>query len=240
MSLQYANYEPVTLSPQSARHNRHPQPAQVAVSTMSQGWGRSATVADEFADLLRAAQNGDDLAFDSIVRQYKRVAEAAARRILATDEAVADAVQEAIYKIYRALPRFQDGNFCSWITRIVTNTCYDHLRRQKRRQAYSLDALTDYDKGKLLHGVRAVEEVDEPEKVALQREKMQVLLDAINDLPRSQRTVVLLVDIHGLDYEEAAYHLDVPMGTVKSRLSRARATLRESLTAIGMVPGAAN
>lgn len=243
MSLQYANLEPVTVSAQPhLRRRSQGTAAAVAAPALSHSWGHTTygTTTDDFAELLRAAQNGDEYAFASLVRQYRRVVEAAAQRILATDEYVADAVQEAIYKIYRALPRFKDGNFCSWITRIVTNTCYDHLRRQKRRQAYSLDALTDYDKGKLMHGMRAIDEGVEPEKVALQREKQQTVLDAIDRLPRSQRSVVLLVDIHGLDYDEAAQYLDIPMGTVKSRLSRARSTLREELTAVGLVPNASN
>lgn len=242
MNFQVANLEPVVVSATPHLTGRGQR------SRTSHGTSFSARTepltythanqlhAEEFPSLLRAAQGGDERAFATLIRQYRRVVEGAAQRILSTDEYVADAVQEATYKIYRALPRFEDGNFCSWITRIVTNTCYDHLRRQKRRQAYSLDALTDFDKGKLLHGARPVDEVVEPERVALQRERMQMMLDAIDRLPRRQRSVVLLVDIHGMDYDEAAQYLDVPMGTIKSRLSRARATLRDELTALGMVP----
>ncbi len=240
MSLQSISYESTAFAAGQTVQAHRVQSTPVAVSAVSQSSERRAnqSIATEFAELLQAAQGGDDNAFASIIRQYRRVVEAAARRILSTDEYVADAVQEAIFKIYRALPRFEDGNFCSWITRIVTNTCYDHLRRQKRRQAYSLDALTDYDKGRLLHDIRTVDEVEGPEKVVLQRERMQILLDAVETLPRSQRSVVLLVDVHGLDYEEAAHYLDIPIGTIKSRLSRARAVLRQQLTQIGMVPGA--
>ncbi len=193
--------------------------------------------ATEFPDLLWAAQNGDDLAFASLIRHYRRFAEVAAQRILRTEEAAADAVQEAMFKVYRALPKFKDGNFRSWLLRIVKNTCYDHLRQQTRRQTLSLDELTEYDEAESCIGVRTADDRENPESVVVHQEAMQVLLDAIGELPACHRSVIMLVDIHGLDYIEAANYLDVPMGTVKSRLSRARATLRDRLTAVGLVPG---
>jgi RNA polymerase sigma-70 factor (ECF subfamily) len=191
----------------------------------------------EFADLLHEAQMGDEVAFASLMRHYRHFAEVAAQRILRTEEAAADAVQEAMYKVYRALPKFQDGNFRSWLLRIVKNTCYDHLRQQTRRQTLSLEELTEFDEAESCMGIRTTDERENPESMIVQQEAMQSLLAAIDDLPTCHREVVLLVDIHGLDYTEAADYLDVPMGTVKSRLSRARATLRDRLTELGLVPG---
>jgi len=202
----------------------------------SAGRGTTALVA-EFPELLRAAQNGDDLAFASLIRHYRLFAQVAAQRILRTEEAAADAVQEAMFKVYRALPRFKDGNFRSWLLRIVKNTCYDHLRQQTRRQALSLDELTEHDEAETCMGIRATNDRENPESVVMHQETMQLLLSAIDELPECHRSVIMLVDIHGLDYIEAATYLDVPMGTVKSRLSRARATLRDQLTSMGLVPG---
>ncbi len=200
--------------------------------------GATATaLVTEFPDLLRAAQNGDDLAFASLIRHYRRFAEVAAQRILRTEEAAADAVQEAMFKVYRALPKFQDGNFRSWLLRIVKNTCYDHLRQQTRRQTLSLDELTEYDEAETSIGIRTTDDRENPESVVVHQEAMQQLMSAIDELPPCHRSVIMLVDIHGLDYIEAANYLDVPMGTVKSRLSRARATLRDQLTGMGLVPG---
>lgn len=207
------------------------------VATRNHRYGHGTAVVAEFSELLRDAQNGDEQAFATLVRQYRRFAEVAAQRILRTEEAAADAVQEAMYKVYRALPKFKDGNFRSWLLRIVKNTCYDHLRQQSRRQALSLDELTEFDDAESSIGMRTADEQENPEAVVVQREVMQLLLSAIDELPPCHRMVVMLVDIHGLDYIEAANYLDVPMGTIKSRLSRARSSLRDQLTAIGMVPG---
>jgi len=233
--------EPGTYATSVGRYHRAQtasQPPQ-SVATRAHRYVQGVAAVAEFSDLLRDAQNGDELAFASLVRQYRRFAEIAAQRILRTEEAAADAVQEAMYKVYRALPRFKDGNFRSWLLRIVKNTCYDHLRRQNRRQALSLDELTEFDDAESSIGLRTTDEQENPEAMIVQREVMQVLLSAIDDLPHCHRTVVMLVDIHGLDYIEAANYLDVPMGTIKSRLSRARASLRDRLTEVGMVPGKA-
>lgn len=195
------------------------------------------TMMAELPEMLQAAQSGDEQAFGLLITHYQQMAKRVAQQILRTEEAAADAVQEAMIKVYRALPRFQEGNFRSWLLRIVTNTCYDHLRRQKRRRALSLDELTEGSDTEASLGERSQDTVEDPEAVALQRERMQLLLAAIDDLPAWHRNVVLLIDVHGLDYEEAADQLGVPLGTVKSRLSRGRAALRDRLVRDGLVPG---
>src|SRR5690606_16530595 len=98
----------------------------------------AATAALDMSDLIQAARLGDDLAFSTLVSHYQSAAQRLAQQILRTEEAAADAVQEALIKVHRALPRFQDGNFRSWLLRIVTNTCYDYLRSQRRRATVSL------------------------------------------------------------------------------------------------------
>lgn len=223
-------------------HRRQPTPttdhAQNIYSrwTMGSRQGNAALMA-ELPEMLQAAQAGDDQAFGLLITHYQQMAKRVAQQILRTEEAAADAVQEAMIKVYRALPRFQEGNFRSWLLRIVTNTCYDHLRRQKRRRALSLDELTEGSDTEASLGERAQDIVEDPETMALQRERMQLLMTAIDDLPAWHRTVVLLIDVHGLDYEEAAEQLGVPLGTVKSRLSRARSALRDRLVRDGLAPG---
>jgi RNA polymerase sigma-70 factor, ECF subfamily len=203
--------------------------------TLGSRQGNAAIMA-ELPEMLQAAQSGDEQAFDVLITHYQQMAKRVAQQILRTEEAAADAVQEAMIKVYRALPRFQEGNFRSWLLRIVTNTCYDHLRRQKRRRALSLDELTEGSDSEASLGERAQDTVEDPETMALQREQMQALLAAIDDLPAWHRHVVLLIDVHGMDYEEAAEQLGVPLGTVKSRLSRGRAALRDRLVRDGLVP----
>lgn len=192
------------------------------------GWGTgSATLALDVPDLIDAARMGDDAAFSELVTHYLASAQRLAQQILRTEEAASDAVQEALIKIHRALPRFQDGNFRSWLLRIVTNTCYDYLRSQRRRATVSLEDLTE-PAGTEFPALRA-DEQQNPELVVTRQESMQFLLRTIDDLPDWHRDVVLLVDVHGYDYAEAANMLDLPLGTVKSRLSRARAALRDRL-----------
>ncbi len=183
--------------------------------------------------MVDAARQGDDRAFGRLIEVYRSSAERLAQQILHTEEAAADAVQEALIKAHRAMGRFQDGNFRSWFLRIVTNTCYDHLRRQKRRQAVSLDELTEQAGMDYVTGAEIVS--DDPETLVLQNESMRVLLSAIDGLPVWHRNVVVLVDVQGYDYSEAAEILDLPLGTVKSRLSRARSALRDDLVRSGAV-----
>lgn len=177
-------------------------------------------------NLIHLAQSGDDAAFAALITPYRGMAMRVAQQILRTEEAADDAVQDAMIKVYRALPSYQEGNFRSWLLRIVTNTCYDHLRRAKRRRALSLDELIEGSDAEAQLGHREVEEDENPETICLGREAMDEILAAIDGLPLWHRNVVILVDVRGLDYEEAAAQLCVPLGTVKSRLSRGRAALR--------------
>lgn len=182
---------------------------------------------------IQAARLGDDGAFGTLIDLYRSAAERVAQQILHTEEAAADAVQEAMIKAHRAMARFQEGNFRSWFLRIVTNTCYDHLRRQRRRAAVSLDELTEQAGLDYLPADEYV--ADDPESVVIQSEGMRMLLAAIDDLPEYHRSVVMLVDVQGYDYAEAAEMLGLPLGTVKSRLSRARSALRDHLVKVGIV-----
>jgi RNA polymerase sigma-70 factor (ECF subfamily) len=187
----------------------------------------------EMPDLIQAARSGDDLAFGELISHYQAAAQRVAQQILRTEEAAADAVQDALIKVHRALPRFQDGNFRSWLLRIVTNTCYDYLRSQRRRATVSIEDLTD-STGTEFPGLQA-DEQQNPEVLVTEQESFRFLLQAIDQLPTWHRDVVLLIDVHGYDYSEASQMLNLPLGTVKSRLSRARAALRDELVARGIV-----
>lgn len=187
----------------------------------------------EMPELIQAARGGDDRAFNHLIDHYQAAAQRLAQQILRTEEAAADAVQDALIKVHRALPRFQDGNFRSWLLRIVTNTCYDYLRSQRRRTTLSLDDLTESACAEFPQ-LRA-DELQNPEMLVTQQESMQVLLQAIEALPAWHREVVLLVDVQGYDYAEAAELLGLPLGTVKSRLSRARSALRDHLIKSGFI-----
>ena len=181
--------------------------------------------------LIPAARAGDERAFEGLVEAHWSQAARLAGSILRSEEAAADAVQEALIKVHQAMPRFKDGNFRGWLMRIVTNTCYDHLRGQKRQVTVSLDRLVEESELEA-PDVRAEQD---PVRCALRRERLEVLSGMVNRLPAWYRDVVILVDIHGCDYGEAAAILGLPRGTVKSRLSRARASLRDRLLAADLL-----
>lgn len=228
------------MQPRYAQEHAWDQDYAVALD-MWHGQSNARAVSVPLDKAINAARDGDPAAFSTLVQQYYTAAVRIAQQILLTEEAAADAVQEALIKAHRAMHRFQDGNFRSWLLRIVTNTCYDHLRRQKRRNTISLDELTEEANGETVFQVEQSAQnplpahAIDPTLVAERNESMSFLLSQIDELPAWHRNVILLVDVHGYDYGEAAVLLHVPLGTVKSRLSRARSALRDRLVSSGML-----
>jgi RNA polymerase sigma-70 factor (ECF subfamily) len=175
--------------------------------------------------LIAAAQTGEHAAFAKLVDAYQSTLYNAAYRILSDKEAAADATQEALLSAYRALKTFRGGSFKAWMLRIVTNTCYDQLRRKQRRPTSSLEALLV---GPGIH--RAfTDKAEDPESYVLRQDLGQTLQRGLGTLSLDQRIAIVLSDIHGLSYPEIAEIADVPVGTIKSRISRGRARLRDYL-----------
>lgn len=134
-------------------------------------------------------------------------------------------MQDSFVKAFRALQQFHGGSFKSWLMRIVVNTCYDVLRSSHHRLVEGFDDLpVDHD-----YSISLVDKTPSPHEVVERQELHDWVEAAIRTLPADQRIVVALADIHGYAYEEIADMIDVPMGTVKSRLSRARTRLRDYL-----------
>jgi RNA polymerase sigma-70 factor (ECF subfamily) len=140
-------------------------------------------------------------------------------------DAAADACQEAFLSAYKSIDRFRGGSFKSWILRIVTNACYDQLRYQGRRPADSLDAAAENAE----HSPKLINGRERPEEHAVRRELNELIQKAINTLPPDQRAVLVLSDVQGFAYQEIADITGISLGTVKSRLSRARGKLRDYL-----------
>jgi len=181
--------------------------------------------------LIDAAQRGELDAFNRLVLEYQALAFNVALRVMGEEAAAADATQEAFISAYRSLSGYRGGSFRSWLLRIVTNACYDELRRRKRRPAVSLEALVEdsEDEG----SVGSTKLADNPEAAVQRLELIDAIQDCLNGLQPEFRIVAVLVDVQGLDYDEAAHSIGKPLGTVKSRLARARAKLRECLKAYG-------
>lgn len=175
--------------------------------------------------LVAAAQRGELPAFNQLVLQYQSLAYNVAYQITGEADAATDATQEAFLKAYQALRGYRGGSFKAWLLRIVTNCCYDMLRARKRRRTTSLDDLAVAPE----HAWQMVSHDEGPEEQALRRELAQVIQAGIAMLPPDQRTAVILSDIQGLSYQEIAEVMGCSLGTVKSRLSRGRARLRDIL-----------
>jgi RNA polymerase sigma-70 factor (ECF subfamily) len=176
--------------------------------------------------LIAAAQQGDTTAFNQLVLQYQDLAYTVAYRIVSDPDAAADAAQEAFISAHRGLSRFRGGSFRAWLMRIVTNACYDELRRRKRRPQSPLEAL--YGDESMPSSSRD-SQPESPEQHVERQELDQLLQGGIDLLPDDQRLVLVLSDVQDFNYQEVADILGVPKGTVKSRLHRARARLRDYL-----------
>jgi RNA polymerase sigma factor (sigma-70 family) len=180
---------------------------------------------------LRAAQRGEVAAFNGLVQIYQRQVFNVCYRTLGNAEDAADATQEAFLGAYRGIKSFRGptGGFRGWLLRIAVNACYDHLRRRQRRPTESLDALGVVSDDEVSAAARVVDPRPDPEQRALSAEEARRIQAAIDRLPDEQRLAVVLCDVQGLSYDEAAQAMEVELGTVKSRLSRGRARLRELL-----------
>ena len=153
-------------------------------------------------------------------------------RIIGDEDAAEDITQNTFLAAYLNLPRFRNGSFRGWLYRIATNLCYDVHRRNKRYPVLPIEnkdlaeeqlfPLYDFPASNVL-----------PETELEKHELEQVIRHALNQLDPDQRTVVVLVDLQDFDYREAAHILGIPIGTVKSRLARARFRLHQLLSASG-------
>jgi RNA polymerase sigma-70 factor (ECF subfamily) len=176
--------------------------------------------------LIDAARQGDVGSFNRLVLSYQSMVYNLAYRILGDRHAASDATQDALISAFKAIGKFRGGSFKSWLLRIVTNACYDQLRRKQRRPTASLDALLVLDPAPVQSFTTAQES---PEEHAMRQELSKVIQVGIGTLPSEQRVTLVLSDIQGFSYQEIAEITDVALGTVKSRLSRARGKLRDFL-----------
>jgi RNA polymerase sigma-70 factor (ECF subfamily) len=182
---------------------------------------------DEIA-LIKSAQSGDLDAFNTIILHYQDAVFNTALRILGDEDQAQDATQEAFISAFQSIKSFRGGSFKAWIMRTVTNACYDELRRQKRRPTTPLEPETS--DGEEIDSPKWLEDKSmTPAQKAEADELEHAIQHCLNALPTEFRSVVVLADIQGMDYSEVATSARVPLGTIKSRLARARLRLRECL-----------
>jgi RNA polymerase sigma factor (sigma-70 family) len=191
-------------------------------------------MADEERRLVEVAQRGDVESFNELVRLYEGRVYNLCYRMLGDADSAADAAQDAFLSAFRNLRSFRGGSFRSWMLRIATNTCYDALRARKRRPSVSLDIETEDEEDSA--PLQIADTAESPDDFTLRRELAAAIQDGLTTLPDEQRIVLILSDIQGLAYEEIAQITNSNLGTVKSRLSRGRARLREVLKAGELLP----
>jgi RNA polymerase sigma-70 factor (ECF subfamily) len=184
------------------------------------------------AVLIQDAQRGNLEAFNRLVLEYQDMLYNTALRILGDEFLAADATQEAFLSAFRAINSYRGGSFKSWLLRTVTNACYDELRRKKRRPTVALEPETE--DGEEMETPRWLADPSMSPEEELEMDELEhAIQHCLQALPEDFRTVVVLVDIQGLDYKEVSSTIRSPLGTIKSRLARARLRLRECLQAFG-------
>ena len=182
---------------------------------------------DEIA-LINDARQGDLDAFNRLVLAYQDRVYSQAYRVLNDPQGADDATQEAFISAYKNLRSFRGGSFRAWLLRIVTNACYDELRRRKRKPTTSLEPLDDW--GNEIESPHWIADPGElPEENVVRAELGKAIQNCLEKLPVDFRVVMVLVDVQGMDYLEAADVIGKPLGTVKSRLARARSRMRDCL-----------
>lgn len=180
--------------------------------------------------LIRDAKRGDLDSFNRLVIAYEGIAYGVAYRIMGERQSAEDATQDAFISAYKSLKSFRGGSFRAWLLRIVTNACYDDLRKRKRRPASSLDDLNDAGIGfDSEESSGLFTDQQRPEREVEQDELRRAIERCLDLLPGEYKIVAVLVDVQGFDYKEAADVIQKPLGTVKSRLARARSRLRDCL-----------
>ena len=178
--------------------------------------------------LIDKCRQGDRAAFDILIKRYERPIYHLAYRLAGNYDDAHDIAAETFLRIYRAIGTFQCAiTLPAWINRIVANVFYDTRRHAHRHPAVSLDALVEKTGDALLS--KEASSGTDPEGAAEDNERKHILSEAISTLPDYQRTMVTLFHNEGRTYEEIADIMAIPVGTVKSRLNRARLALREKL-----------
>jgi len=180
------------------------------------------------AALIRDSRQGDLDAFNRLVLAYQDLAYNLAFRMLADRPSAEDATQVAFISAYRGLSGYRGGSFRAWLLRMVTNTCYDELRRRKRRPTTPLEPLDD-DDDEIESPRWLADDQPSPEQALEHAELERAVQSCIENLPEEFRSVVIMADLEGLDYQEVAVAIGKPLGTIKSRLARARLRLRDCL-----------
>jgi len=201
------------------------RPAAGPVQTAGVQGGVSETKVDQL--LVERVQKGDKRAFDLLIQKYQHRIVSLVTRYVSDPAEAQDVAQEAFIKAYRAIGRFRgDSAFYTWLYRIAINTAKNWIVAKNRRPpASDIDAV-DAEQYGISHKLR---DISTPENELLREEIERTVFDTIADLPEDLRTAILLREMDGMSYEEIATTMECPIGTVRSRIFRAREAIDEKL-----------
>jgi RNA polymerase sigma-70 factor (ECF subfamily) len=178
--------------------------------------------------LVERVQRGDKAAFDLLVAKYQRKIFRLLSRLIRDQGEIEDIAQEAFIKAYRALPNFRgDSAFYTWLYRIAINTAKNHLVSQGRRAPTTTEA--DVEEAETFDDGDHLRDLNTPESMLLTKQVGEAVNRAIDELPEDLRTAIVLREIEGLSYEEIAESMSCPIGTVRSRIFRAREAIAQEL-----------
>jgi RNA polymerase sigma-70 factor (ECF subfamily) len=178
--------------------------------------------------LIKKSQSGDVESFELLISSYDKRAYNIAYRIMGNEEDAKDMAQEALFRVFKSLKDFKgQAAFSTWLYRIVTNVCLDELRRRKNEKYVSIDSTIHTDSGEL--HMELCSDKETPENIYERVEQRELIKNAIKEMSEDYRSVIILRDIQGFSYEEISVILDWSLGTVKSRINRARTMLRDKL-----------
>ena len=190
-------------------------------------------VREDEAPLIARSQSGDVNAFNQLVLRYQQTVYNVILRMLGDRDTAADVAQETFIAAYRAIQFFRgSSSFRAWLLRIATNQACDHWRRTNRHPVDSLDSVMDEGEPHgvgLLGTLVTTEQAANPEEFLLNQELQVLIQKGLQELPLDQRVAVVLCDVQGLSYEEIAASTQTSLGTVRSRIARGRARLRDYL-----------
>jgi len=190
----------------------------------------------DVSEIVARAKQGDQEAFDLLVERFAPQVYAVSFRILGSREEAEDCVQEAFLRAFKALGKFRgEAAFSTWLYRVAVNVANDAARRNRNRPLSASELASANPDGEAPDLDRLADDSSDPaaspEQQAVRAERKEIIVRAVRSLPEHQRTVIILYDIQGLSYDEIARVLHTRVGTVKSRLNRARLALKDRLMA---------
>lgn len=198
--------------------------------------GRSGSPQEPDSELVKRVQRGDSAAFDLLVRKYQHKTVALVGRYVHDWSEAEDVAQEAFVRAYRAIGGFRgDAQFSTWLHRIAVNTAKNHLVAHSRRPP--LDDIDAAEAEQFDIGTR-LRDTDTPERELMRQELEQTVMKAVNALPKELHDAITLREVEGLGYEEIAQRMACPIGTVRSRIFRAREAIDTELRPLLDMPSA--